>query len=177
MRPTFALPLALDGVEFYRRLQDSTAGGAPIQTVLFEDGAVVRLVERHEVWSPALHLHIVDTPDQPVLKGRFCPSSPVWTAFLAIYLSLACLGIASTCWGISQWMVGADPWALIGLPVCLALAGFTFGAAFIGQGLSAADMHVLRSHIEQVSGGAPSGVVAGASAEQNPGRSDPDGPG
>lgn len=45
-------------------------------------------------------------------------------------------------------MVGESPWALAGVPAALALVGFTYGAAFIGQGLGAEEMYRLRSFVD-----------------------------
>lgn len=59
----------------------------------------------------------------------------MWILFLGIYgiLGMACLG--ALMFGLSQWMAGESPWALVGVPASLALVAFTYGAAFIGQGL------------------------------------------
>ena len=52
------------------------------------------------------------------------------------------------------------------MPIVLLLAGFTYGAAFIGQGLGAEDMYALRTFVEhvadEVDADARAGAVAGA---------------
>jgi hypothetical protein len=106
--------------------------------------------ERH-LWSPALHLFLEGPANGPwTLHGRFSPSSPVWTGFLAAYLAIAILGVGTACFGAAQLILGQPPWALLGIQSALALAGFTHGAAFIGQGLGATDMYELRSFVDHV---------------------------
>jgi hypothetical protein len=84
------------------------------------------------------------------LHARFSPSSPVWTAFVAIYLALACIGTGAACYGGAQLIMKETPWAFVGVPIVLALAAFTYGAAFIGQGLGSEDMYTLRRFVEGV---------------------------
>lgn len=142
------------------------SGGRPgeCRGQVFGKGAILRLCDAEcRVWSPALHLAVEplaggrDDGDAVVrvgqpwrLRGTFSPSSPVWTAFLAIYLLLTIVGIAGGCYGGAQLILGTTPWAFVGVPVALALAGFTYGAAFIGQGLGAEDMYELRTFVDHV---------------------------
>ncbi len=153
MRPEFVRPLAASARDFLERLDtELRAAGGRCRGQTFGGGAILRLADGHErVWSPALHLHLeCDADGAPRLRGRFSPSSPVWTAFLAIYLGLLMLAIAAGCYGGAQMMIGEPPWAFWGLPLSVALAGFVYGAAFLGQGLGAEDMYELRSFVDRV---------------------------
>jgi len=156
VRPEFARPLAAPPEEFFAALGQAVA--EPASTCrgrLFEGGAILRLRTAEErLWSPALHVHVDElAAGSWQVHGRFSPSSPVWMAFIAIYLALGCIGICAACYGAVQWILGDPPWALVGVPIVLALAGFTYGAAFIGQGLGAEDMFELRTLIERVADG------------------------
>lgn len=153
MRPEFSRPLGMPPAAFYAALERALAEPASrCRGQLFASGAILRLRgDEQRVWSPALHLHVVDAADgSRELRGRFTPSSPVWTAFLAIYLVLACVGIGAGSYGGAQMIMQDSPWALLGVPIALALAGFTYGAALIGQGLGAPDMYELRSFVDRV---------------------------
>ena len=166
-RPTFALALAGEPAAFFAALRTALAErkGA-VSGQVFGDEAILRI--RHEdrrIWSPALHLRT--TPGEgggTLLRGQFAPSSPVWTAFVGIYIALLCLLAAALCYGCAQLTLGRPPWALAGIPVALALGAFTYGAAFIGQGLGADDMHEMRSFVERVAAHQPwSGRSSGSS--------------
>lgn len=100
-------------------------------------------------FSPVLVLQRMEEHGRLLLKGRFSPHPHVWTLFMAVYgiLALGCTG--SLMFGISQWLIAEPPWALVGAPLALALAGFVYGAAVIGQGLSAEQMYVLRAVVDE----------------------------
>ena len=156
MRPTFECPLPGDAERFYQVLGEAVREpGAPCRGMAFggdeTSGAILRRHERDQhFWSPALHLH-VRTDEQPrVLVGRFSPSSPVWTGFVAIYLTLTCVGICAGSYGGAQMIMNDEPWAFVGVPIAIALAAFTYGAAFIGQGLGSEDMYELRRFVDVV---------------------------
>ncbi|MCA8963267.1 MAG: hypothetical protein H6838_14425 [Planctomycetes bacterium] len=157
MRPEFTRPLPGPAADFLAALGAALrepAGAARGQT--FAGGAILRLRDGHErLWSPALHLHIEEEAGAPLLRGRFSPSSPVWTAFVAIYLVLAIAAIGAGCYGGAQLILGEAPWAFWGVPVAVVLAGFVYGAAFIGQGLGAEDMYELRSVVDRIADGCP----------------------
>ncbi|MBL8739316.1 MAG: hypothetical protein JNL12_23010 [Planctomycetes bacterium] len=178
MRPVFERPMHGEPSAFLASLQQALArsGGRPgeCRGQVFGKGAILRLCDAEcRVWSPALHLAVEPldgeagsdgrvSAGQPWrLRGTFSPSSPVWTAFVAIYLALACVGIGAGCWGGAQLIMKEPPWAFVGVPIALLLSGFTYGAAFIGQGLGAEDMYTMRTFVEHLADEA-NGTTAGA---------------
>ena len=58
------------------------------------------------------------------------------------------VALLSLVYGYVQWSLGHAPWAALGCPAALALMGFEYGAAFIGQGLGAEQMYTLRSLLD-----------------------------
>lgn len=168
MRPVFERSMNGEPSVFLASLRQALdqSGGRPgeCRGQVFGKGAILRLCDAEcRVWSPALHLAVEplaggrDDGDAAVragqpwrLRGTFSPSSPVWTAFVAIYLGLACAGIGAACWGGAQMIMKDPPWAFVGVPIALLLAGFTYGAAFIGQGLGAEDMYTMRTFVEHL---------------------------
>lgn len=160
LRPVFDRPLRCAPGEFLAALAASLAApAAACRGQIFASGAILRVVgSERRVWSPALTVDV-----EPVAAGghrlhaRFSPSSPVWTAFVAIYLVLACVGIGAACYGGAQLTMNVTPSAFVGLPIVLALAAFTYGAAFIGQGLGGEDMYTLRRFVEGVADRAGAG--------------------
>jgi hypothetical protein len=153
LRPVFDRPLRCEPAVFLAALARSLAApAAACRGQIFAQGAILRVVgSERRVWSPALTIDV-----EPMVVGghrlhaRFSPSSPVWTAFVAIYLALACIGTGAACYGGAQLIMKETPWAFVGVPIALALAAFTYGAAFIGQGLGSEDMYTLRRFVEGV---------------------------
>ena len=153
VRPEFVLPLDGEPAVFFVRLAAALAAAdATVRGQTFAGGAILRLRSADQrVWSPALHLYAEgDATTGFRVRGRFSPSSPVWTAFVAIYLGLACVLLAAASYGGAQLILDETPWAFVGVPVALLLAGFTYGAAFLGQGLAVEDMYELRTFVERI---------------------------
>ncbi|MBL9078751.1 MAG: hypothetical protein JNL08_14680 [Planctomycetes bacterium] len=153
VRPGFVVPMAATPADFLARIDQALASpDGRVRGQVYAEGAILRLRDADQrVWSPALHLYCEgDAQQGHRLRGQFSPSSPVWTAFLAIYLVLAIALIASACYGGAQQILGEPPWAFVGVPIALALAGFTYGAAFLGQGLAAEDMYELRTFVDRI---------------------------
>ena len=151
MRPVFEMPLASPGgavVEAIRRkLRDPRA---QVEGVVLASGAEITTgkQERH-FWSPYLSVEVArEDGGAWHLHGRFAPEPNVWILFLGIYGILGMAGLGALMYGVSQWMVREAPWALVGVPASVALVAFTYGAAFIGQGLGAEEMYRLRSFVD-----------------------------
>lgn len=162
VRPTFHRPLDGEPREFFTALAaalDRSEG--PCRGLMLDDAAILR-IDRSErrIWSPSLHLHIADDGARgQQLHGKFCPSSPVWTAFVAIYIGLFSIALMAGCYGYAQWTAQQHPWAFYLVGAAVVLTGLTYGAAFLGQGLGAEDMYELRSFVDRVAereAGAPS---------------------
>jgi hypothetical protein len=115
--------------------------------------------ERRSLLSPFLNLELADGPEGSLLVGRFSPAPNVWTGFMAIYVFLALTGLAGLIFGWAQATVDEFAWGFIALPVSLALMVFVYGAAVIGQGLTADEMYELRAFVDRAAekGGAPGG--------------------
>lgn len=150
MRPTFSEPLPVAPDVMLAALEAELARtDARCIGYVLRDGADLRVgkAEAH-LWSPTLNVKVRDDEDGRRVMGRFAPHPNVWTTFMAIYGVLVMGGIFGSMYGIAQWMLGRSPWALMAAPVAAALFGFVYGAAFIGQGLGAEQMYVLRAVVD-----------------------------
>jgi hypothetical protein len=153
MRPRFEIVLAPhEGDQLLAELERSLRG--PDLKVrgrmLPKHAELTTCKQLTHVWSPRLMLYVESADDgSESLRGRFSPHPNIWTGFLAIYAVLAMGGVFAAIFGISQSMLGMPAWSLLGVPLALALAAFTYGAAFIGQGLGAEEMYVLRSFVDE----------------------------
>ena len=102
-------------------------------------------------------------PDgERTLLGRFAPHPNVWTGFMAGYGVLSMVALLSIVYAYVQWSLGHAPWAALGFPAALALMGFEYGAAFIGQGLGAEQMYTLRRLLDEVLEGGERGTASDA---------------
>lgn len=151
MRPRFELPLAAGGPRTLEALRELLReDGCPCQGIVTSRHAELNVCERdRHFWSPQLSLEVVtDEDDTELLRGRFGPHPHVWGMFMVIYGVLALGGVAGLMYGISQWMLDRTPWALLAVPAAGALGLFVYGATFIGQGLGAEQMYVLRKLVD-----------------------------
>lgn len=148
-----------DPVGVLKRVADLLGEHAVCSGTVFRKHAVLfmRANERH-FWSPYLYLEAQlpdaedeDAPAAPRLHLRFAPHPNVWTLFMAIYGVLGMVGTLGLMYGLSQWWLGWTPWALAAAPAAVALIGFVYGAAFIGQGLGSAQMYELRALVDRAS--------------------------
>ncbi|MEN8006556.1 MAG: hypothetical protein ABFS42_06040 [Candidatus Krumholzibacteriota bacterium] len=151
MRPRFRIPVPGDGSAVLEQLGRKLA--APDASLA---GQVVRCHaflqmprDRRSLLSPFLNLELDDGPDGTCLVGRFSPAPNVWTGFMALYIFLGLLGFAGLILGWAQTTVDEFPWGFFAFPGSLALIAFVYGAAFIGQGLSADQMYELRAFVDR----------------------------
>jgi hypothetical protein len=151
MRPQFRLPVGERGEAVMHRLReqlDDPAAGFFGQ--VRGRHAFVRLPEENRsLLSPHLELELRNEEDGAFLHGRFSPRPNVWTGFMAVFFFLAMIGLSGLVYGLSQMVVGGPVWAVWAAPLSLALIGFIYGAAFIGQGLSNDEMYQLRFFVER----------------------------
>ncbi len=155
MRPDFTAPLDTEGRDFLRLLQNRLSEpDCPLEGQVLGGHASIRLPEsERSMLSPYLELELVGEHGHEQVHGRFSPQPNVWTGFMALFGTLALLGLAGVIFGISKMMLGEGwHWLLAG-PVSVALIAFVYGAAFIGQGLSTDDMFTLRSYVQALARG------------------------
>lgn len=94
----------------------------------------IRDEDRH-FWSPTLDLGLEEADGGTLLRGRFAPHPSVWTFFIFVYGLIGVLSFAASMYGVAQLTLDRTPWGLLAALGGVALIGFVYGAAFIGQGL------------------------------------------
>jgi hypothetical protein len=163
MRPTFEVPLRAPGPAVLTQIRGRLGReGSRVEGSVLRGHAelTTRRAEAH-FWSPYLSVEVIDHGDGAWgLKGRFAPEPNVWILFMSAYGILAMGALAGLMYGASQALVGETPWALAAAPAALALMAFTYGAAFIGQGLGSEEMYRLRSFVDDCVEAAERGGVA-----------------
>jgi len=153
MRPLFEIelyPAAGDAV-LSTMGEALRAPGCAVQGIVLRRNAeLTTAADGQHLWSPHLTLQVSEQdPARHVLCGRFGPHAHVWTGFMAIYGVIAMLSMFGMMLGVSQWLAALPPWGLLIPPAGLALGAFTYGAAFIGQGLGSEEMYALRSFVDR----------------------------
>lgn len=152
MRPVFAIRLETGAANVLPMLDEllTTDAGGLVGQVVPPHHAVLQLPpERRSLLSPFLNLELTDAAVGSVLKGRFSPHPNVWTGFMAIYGALAMGGLVCAMFGLSQWWLDQPAWILLGVPASLGAIAFVYGAAVIGQGLTADEMYDLRALVDR----------------------------
>jgi len=151
MRPLFVVPLRVEGpavldtVRQRLRVADARVEGVVLQS---QAELTTRRKEAH-FWSPYLSVEFTQKPDASwVLHGRFAPEPNVWILFMGLYGILGMGALGGVMFGLSELLVGERPYGLWAGAAFVALMGFTYGAAFIGQGLGAEEMYRLRSFVD-----------------------------
>jgi len=165
-RPRFDLVVDHAPLEVLERLRVAAAASPEISAVLLEGGGSaedapltdqvhkVELTlqgERARVWSPQLACLIGPAPNAPSgaqLKARFGPHPQIWGLYLAGYATGAILTAGLLIFGLVQLWLGESPWALWATPLAILITALTWGAAFVGQGLGAGQMHDLRRFLD-----------------------------
>ncbi|MFO0697290.1 MAG: hypothetical protein U0230_27180 [Polyangiales bacterium] len=161
MRPRFEVELTVPTETIVKRMvsvmqEESCA----IRGEVRPRGAELRLKtgQRH-FWSPFLSIAFYDdeAEGKTYLVGRFAPHPDVWTFFLCLYGLYFMVGLFGAMYGVSQWIIKQPPWAFWSVPLCLGLFAFTYGAAFIGQGLGAEQMYLMRTFVDRCLEDEPTG--------------------
>jgi hypothetical protein len=99
------------------------------------------------LWSPQLIVDVRPTEGGSRLEGRFAPHPHVWTMYVGACAIASMATFGALVLAFAQWMMNERMWGLWVAPGTAVLAGLTFGAAFVGQGLSTQQMFLLRDFL------------------------------
>lgn len=151
VRPTFELTAPLSLREAMARITSHLARAkGSVEPMMVRD-EIVELVPHPStvhMWSPQLRLELSEVDGQTKIHARFSPHPHVWTLYMAIHAFGAFGTLGAAVFGLSQHLAGQSPWALWALPVSPLLAALVWALAFVGQGLGAEQMYLLRRFVE-----------------------------
>lgn len=151
-RPRFDLELQSPPSVVLSTLRQALEADPEFHGLVLDDGGKVELVladERVRFWSPQLSALVSETPTGSHLKARFGPHPHVWGMFLAGYAMGIILTVGLAIFGIVQLILDLTPWGLYVTPAALMITALTYGAAYVGQGLGAGQMHDLRAFLDK----------------------------
>jgi len=148
----FSSPLPADEVlaRIQRHLAATRATGAVVGSVCQRTVSMTVKPQHRHSWSPHLDLQLTDLPGAGTrVDGLFAPHPQLWTGFVALQFLFGLLSIAALVFLVSRWTLGGDllqPVAALG--AMLFGGGFSYGAAYVGQGLGSEQMYELRSFLD-----------------------------
>lgn len=151
MKPKFRIPLNDQGDKVLEHLDRLIRSGKfPVTGSVLKEHAFVQIPrEERSLLSPYLNLTLRRVDGQYYLLGRFSPHPHVWTGFMAIYGFILFIGMCGLVYGWAQQTMGESTAAMWLFPASLAACAFVYGAAVIGQGLTADEMHTLRTVVDR----------------------------
>lgn len=123
-----------------------------VRGAVYPPDRVELLVPRGEAhaWSPQITLVVNVVPNGgSLVRGRIGPSPQVWTLYATLYGLSTLAVVAATVFGLTQWFLGGQPYALLGVPVSLVFSGLIYGASFVGQGLGSEQIYHLRTFVDE----------------------------
>ncbi len=107
---------------------------------------------RAHFWSPHLEVQFTDAPEGGCyVQGQFGPHQAIWTTFVIIQLIFGVLALGAAIFAYSKWSLGADATPWLGLFAGMMFGGgFSYGAAYVGQGLGSDQMYDVRAFLDAV---------------------------
>lgn len=142
--------MRLDVPTVLERIQSALDRSDRVSGMVLETGRIELICSEEKVrfWFPQLTIDVDKEGDGARLRARFAPHPHVWTLYVMLYSTSLAILIGCVMFGISQWMVGANPWGLYLVPISFVLSGLVYGASYVGQGLASLQMLELRSFVE-----------------------------
>lgn len=106
--------------------------------------------DHRHFWSPTLDIHLDDGKTGGTrLAAMFAPSPNIWSSFLAVQFFFGLCSIGALMYLTSSWMLGRDLMVPAGILFLMLFGGgFSFGAAYVGQGFGSEQMYELRAFLD-----------------------------
>ena len=151
MQPTFRLDIPVHADQAMIKIRQAIKTPELTDYVVSAGQCIDYKIEEADrrFWSPHLSVQLNDTDDGAEVFGRFSPRPEIWTMFMAIYFVAAITIFGALIYAYVQWTLGSYPWALIAVPICVAIIVSLHAASLIGQGLSTDQMQLLRSRLDR----------------------------
>lgn len=151
-RPRFTLdlPQPPDQVTERVRVRLNTPG-AKVRGSVFRRTVLLTVRKEDEhFWSPHLDVQLEDAPGGGTrLAAMFAPHPQIWTSFVAIQFLFALLSLGAAMFLTSALMLGRELTVpIVSLIAMLFGGGFSYGAAYVGQGFGSEQMYELRAFLD-----------------------------
>jgi hypothetical protein len=150
MRPTFSVKLVLSAGEAIGRIRTEIAD-SNLNSISAGRSAEFRVAEtERRFWSPHLSVHLQDTADGSLLRGRFSPRPEIWTMFMFVYSVMTFAILFGAALGYVQWAMGDSPWGFYAVPIGAVVIVLLHAASLLGQRLSSDQTEQLREELDSL---------------------------
>jgi len=147
LRPAFELlveePPTVVMVRLRQRLAARSAGAAGVSAG--DHAELFMPASQRRIWSPWLSVTIQPSASGALVRGRFSPHPSVWTLLMFVVFLSVFAGFVGLVWGIVQWSLDLEPWALIASAATLPPLLGVRAAGRVGQRRAAGQMRELEA--------------------------------
>lgn len=110
-------------------------------------------VERAELWSPQMEVHLHSTGDgRTAVTGIIGPKNSIWTIFRAGLLLITIIGALGLLLGFYQWVLKMAPWGFYLAVAGLCAGLFTWFLSEEGKRRAQDEMDLLRTFMDEALG-------------------------
>ena len=102
------------------------------------------------LWSPQLHLTLVQEEENVVVRGLYGPNPTLWAIFFFSYVIIGIFTLGIGMWGLTRWTLGMDSTILWAVPILWAIGLLMYFASQAGQKMGAQQMFDIHHLYESV---------------------------
>lgn len=153
MQPTFKVELPWEMDDAKSRLRRVIEGHQDALGAEFAGWVFDYKIKKEDqrFWSPHLSIQLYRNEESGGSDAycRFSPRPEIWTMVMAVYMISMCCLFAALIFGFVQWSLEQTPWALLVIPVSIAIVAGLHTASMVGQSWSRDQMLLLRERWER----------------------------
>lgn len=154
-RPRFRFSTSLEASEVMERIAVRVASNNPRGLLMGGTGRHISLAfpaRDHRAWTPQMDIDIDTDSGRTVVRCLIGPAPAIWMLFVGGYLLCVVLALLGMSIGVSQQVVGVEPWGLLLAAPAPLLAVLLWGLAEAGKRRARADMHLLKRFVDHALG-------------------------
>jgi len=147
MRPSFERFVPVEPAMVQRNFRETVAASNRGYVGQFYPNHIIINVppSQSHFWSPQLSLDLESRDGGTLIRGLYSPRPSVWTMYMALYAIVGFSGLIGLFFGVSQWSLGMNAYALWSGPAAAVLGGCVYSLSLVGQWLSQDQIAALQS--------------------------------
>jgi hypothetical protein len=133
-------------------VKEFLAGSKQLRGIALEHRIELSFIgEDHHFYSPQVLVHVRPAESGgSTLNAQLGPDPHIWSLYIFTYVSMVVLAIFAAVFGAVQWSLGQTPYIFALSPFAAIVAALVYGASFVGQGLGAEQMYLLRATLTKL---------------------------